>query len=39
VAAHALMAGGDGAGCGHGGVDSAGQGGQNAHESLLQAGR
>ena len=37
VDAHDLMAGVDGARRGHGGVDSTGQGGQDAHEGLLQA--
>ena len=37
VDAHDLVTGVDGARRGHGGVDSAGQGGQNAHEGLLQA--
>ena len=35
--AHDLVTGVDGARGGHGGVDSAGQGGQDAHEGLLQA--
>jgi len=37
VDAHDLVTGVDGARCGHDGVDSAGQGGQDAHEDLLQA--